>query len=194
MKIKNLAPILLIALTLLFASNAFAQRQSFAVDPQASEVAFSLGATMHSVHGTFHVGSGAIDFDRSASTISGSIQVGAGSGNSGNDTRDKKMTDEILNATQFASVSFVPRSYQGAIAPSGDSTIQVTGTFTLHGTPHELTVPTQIHIDGNKCTAKAHLSIPFVKWGLKDPSTFMLKVEKNVEVDLTLVGRLTTTN
>jgi hypothetical protein len=52
----------------------------------------------------------------------------------------------------------------------------------------------QLHVDGAKCAAKAHLSIPFVKWGLKDPSVFMLKVEKNVEVDLTLVGQLTETS
>jgi polyisoprenoid-binding protein YceI len=104
------------------------------------------------------------------------------------------MTNEVLNAPQFADVSFVPKSYQGTIAASGDSTIQVTGIFTLHGTPHELTVPVQLHVDGAKCAAKAHLSIPFVKWGLKDPSVFMLKVEKNVEVDLTLVGQLTETS
>jgi len=190
MKIKTIAPSLLLALSLYFAPNALAQHQTFSVDPQASEVTFSLGATLHAVHGTFHVQSGAVDFDRTSPTISGSVLVAAGSGATGNETRDHKMTTEILNAAQFATVSFVPSRYQGTIAVTGDSTIQVTGTFTLHGTPHELTVPVQIHIEDSKCTAKAHLSIPFAKWGLKDPSTFMLKVDKIVEMDLTLVGHL----
>jgi polyisoprenoid-binding protein YceI len=88
----------------------------------------------------------------------------------------------------------VPQSYQGAIAASGDSTIQVSGVFTLHGTPHELTVPMQIHIEGNSLTAKAHFVVPYVKWGLKDPSIFILKVAKEVEIDLTLMGRLSVSN
>ena len=96
----------------------------------------------------------------------------------------------MLDAPHFADVSFTPQSYQGAIVSSGDSTIQVTGTFTLHGTPHELTVPMQIHVDGAKCTAKAHFIVPYVKWGLKDPSVFILKVAKEVDVNLTLVGQL----
>jgi len=37
----------------------------------------------------------------------------------------------------------------------GDSTIQVSGTFTQHGAPHDMTVPVQIHIDRAACTAKA---------------------------------------
>jgi len=190
MRIKTIAPSLLLALSLSFVSNAVAQRQTFTVEPPSSEVSFSLGATLHPVHGTFHVQSGSIDFDPSSATISGSILVAAGSGTSGNETRDHEMTTEILNASQFATVSFGPKSYQGTIAPTGESTVQVTGTFSLHGTAHELTVPVQISIDGTKCTVKAHLSVPFVKWGLKDPSTFMLHVDKNVELELTMAGRL----
>src|ERR1039458_3627015 len=100
------------------------------------------------------------------------------------------MVTEVLDAPHFADISFAPKSYQGTIAPSGDSMIQVSGTFTLHGTPHELTVPMQVHIDGTTCTAKSHFSVPYVKWGLKDPSTFILRVGKEVIVDLTLVGSL----
>jgi hypothetical protein len=48
----------------------------------------------------------------------------------------------------------------------------------------------QIHIDGNNCTAKTHFTVPYVKWGLKDPSFFVLKVAKEVEIDLSLVGQL----
>jgi polyisoprenoid-binding protein YceI len=107
--------------------------------------------------------------------MSGSVVVAAGSGKTGNDSRDKKMTNEVLDSPHFADVSFVPQSYQGTIAPTGDSTIQVTGIFTLHGTPHDLTVPMQIHIDGGNCSAKTHFIVPYVKWGLKDPSVFILK-------------------
>jgi polyisoprenoid-binding protein YceI len=175
---------------LFLAPNVLAQHRSFNIDSDTSAVNFSLGDVLHSVHGTFHVQSGSVDFDGSASKISGSVVVAAGSGKSGNDSRDHKMSTEILDAMHFADVSFAPRSYQGAIAPSGDSTIQVTGTFTLHGAAHELTVPMQIHMEGTACTAKAHFTVPYVKWGLKDPSTFVLRVAKEVEIDLTLVGRL----
>jgi polyisoprenoid-binding protein YceI len=96
----------------------------------------------------------------------------------------------VLDVAHYSEISFVPKSYQGAIAATGDSNIQVSGVFTLHGTPHDMTVPMQIHIDGESLTAKTHFTIPYVKWGLKDPSIFILKVAKEVDIDLALVGSL----
>jgi polyisoprenoid-binding protein YceI len=187
---KLFAPSILLALPLLVAASAMAQHQTFTASPDASDVQFTLGGSDHGTHGTFHVKDGMIEFDRTSSSISGTIDVAAGSGNSGNQSRDKKMTNEVLDATHFADVSFLPHSYQGTITPTGDSTIQVSGTFTLHGTPHEITVPVQIHMDDGNCTVKTHFTVPYVKWGLKDPSVFILKVAKEVDIDLTLVGHL----
>jgi len=186
---KTTARYSLVALPLLFASLAIAQHQTFTVNPDASQVAFSLTGS-HAVNGTFHVQSGSIDFDRATPKLSGSIVVSAGSGNSGEAGRDKKMNNDVLDVPHFAEVSFVPQSYQGTIAPTGDSTIQVTGVFTLHGTPHDLTVPMQIHIDGSSLIAQTHFTVPYVKWGLKDPSIFILKVAKEVGIDLKLTGQL----
>jgi polyisoprenoid-binding protein YceI len=191
---KTIAQFFLVALPLFFTPGAYAQHQTFTVSPDASQVAFSLGGSDHGTHGTFHVQSGVVDFDRGATRISGSVVVAAGSGDSGNQSRDHKMTTEVMDAAHFAEVSFVPQSYQGTIASSGDSTIQVSGVFTLHGTPHDLTVPMQIHIDGAACTVKTQFMVPYVKWGLKDPSVFILKVAKEVGIDLTLAGRLTPAN
>ncbi|SFS16632.1 YceI-like domain-containing protein [Granulicella pectinivorans] len=178
------------ALTLLLAGTAFAQRQTLAVQPDASAVSFSLGATDHATKGNFHVEKGTVTFDPKTSAMEGLVVVAAGSGKTGNDSRDKKMTKEVLDAAHFAEVTFAPASFQGKIAPAGDSTIQVTGTFTLHGTPHPMTVPMQIHIDGASFKGQTHFVVPYVQWGLKDPSIFILKVAKEVEVDLTLAGTL----
>jgi hypothetical protein len=60
--------------------------------------------------------------------------------------------------------------------------------FTLHGTPHEITVPMQIHIDGQNLTARGSFIVPYMKWGLKDPSVFVLRVAKEVHIDLNLAG------
>ncbi len=191
---KTIATTLFLALPLALAPVAFAQHQTFAVNPDSSQVAFSLGGNTHHVNGTFHVQSGAIDFDRGAQSISGSVVVAAGSGNSGDQGRDKKMNTDVLDVAHFAEISFVPRNYQGTIAATGDSTIQVSGVFTLHGASHELTVPMQIHIDGANLTAKTHFTVPYVKWGLKDPSIFILKVAKVVDIDLMLAGSLSLSN
>jgi polyisoprenoid-binding protein YceI len=179
-----------VALALIFAPAALAQHQTFAVNPDASEVKMKLNTTHEVVDGTFHIQSGSINFDRTASHISGIIIVAAGSGKTGNDSRDKKMNKDILKVDQFATVSFAPKAYNGTIAASGDSTIQVSGAFTLLGTAHDLTIPMQIHIDGSKATAKAQFIISYVQWGLKNPSFLIWNAENDVAIDLNLVGQV----
>jgi polyisoprenoid-binding protein YceI len=185
---KNITRTLIMALPLFLGAGAFAQQQTFTVNPATSSVGFALTGTGHEVHGTFHVSSGIIQFDRSDPKMSGNIVVSAGSGESGDNRRDKNMHQKVLETNRFADVTFQPQSYTGTIAPTGDSTIQVSGIFTLHGTPHDLTVPMQVHIDGQNITAKGSFVVPYVKWGLKDPSIFILKVAKEVHIDLNLVG------
>src|ERR1700758_978551 len=114
---KTVAKALFLALPLMFASAALAQHQTFTLNPDASNVSFTLAGTGHHVQGTFHVQSGAIVFDRSAPALSGEIVVAAGSGNSGEAGRDKKMNSDVLDVSHFAEVTFAPKSYQGTIAP-----------------------------------------------------------------------------
>ncbi|ADV83644.1 YceI family protein [Terriglobus saanensis] len=167
---------------------AFAQHQTFTVTPDASEVRIKLNTTHEVVNGTFHVQSGSISFDRAITQISGLVTVVAGSGKTGNDSRDKKMNKDILKVDQFTTVSFAPKAYRGMIVASGDSTIQVSGVFTLLGTGHDITVPMQIRIVGSTATAKAQFAVPYVQWGLRNPSFLFWKAENDVAVDLSLVG------
>jgi polyisoprenoid-binding protein YceI len=185
---KNTARTLMMALPLFLGSGACAQQQTFTVNPGTSNIGFALTGTGHEVHGTFHVSSGTIQFDRSAPKMSGTVTVSASSGDSGDNGRDKNMHQKVLEAERFSDITFQPQDYAGSIAATGDSTIQVSGTFTLHGTPHALTVPMQVHIDGQNLTAKGSFIVPYVKWGLKDPSIFILKVAKDVHIDMYLVG------
>ncbi len=180
--------VFVLAVTL--SQTALAQHQTFAVNPDASEVKMKLNTTHEVVNGTFLVQSGSIDFDRTASHISGIVIVAAGSGKTGNDSRDKKMNKDILKVDQFATVTFAPKTYNGMIAASGDSTIQVSGVFTLLGTAHDLTIPMQIHIDGSKATAKGQFVVPYLRWGLKNPSFLIWKAENEVAIDLNLVGQI----
>lgn len=179
-----------LSIAVLSFATAVAQHQTFTLDPSASEVRIKLNTTHEVVNGTFHVESGTIAFDRTPPQMDGQIVVVAGSGNTGNGMRDKRMTKDILKADRFTSVSFSPKTYTGTLAASGDSTIQVTGVFTLLGTPHDLTVPLQIHIDGTHATAKAQFTIPYVQWGLKNPSFLIWKVENDVALTLNLVGEV----
>jgi hypothetical protein len=176
------------ALAATLGPGAHGQHQTFVVNPDASEVKMTLNTSHEVVVGTFHIQSGSIEFDRTAPRMSGSVIVQAGSGKTGNDSRDKKMNRDILEVQQYANISFEPKTYRGTIAPSGDSNIQVTGIFTLLGTAHEITVPMLVHVEGGNATATAHFVVPYVQWGLKNPSFLIWKAENDVAIDLNLVG------
>jgi polyisoprenoid-binding protein YceI len=167
-----------------------AQPETFAVNPDGSEVKMTLKTTHEMVNGTFHVQSGTIGFELSNPKMSGAIIVAAGSGKTGNGSRDRKMNKDILKVEQYATVSFEPKTYAGSLAASGDSSLQVTGIFTLLGSTHEITVPMLVHFDGANATVKGHFVVPYVQWGLKNPSFLIWKAEDDVAIELNLVGTI----
>jgi len=99
---KSLA---VLALAVVLAPAALAQHQTFIVNPDASEVKMTLQTTHEVVNGTFHLQSGSIEFNRSATKMSGSVVVAAGSGKTGNGSRDKKMNNDILKVDRHTSGS-----------------------------------------------------------------------------------------
>ena len=188
MMIKTTLRTLLVSLATFFTPFALAQHQNFSISPSLSVVDFTLASNDDTTKGTFQVEKGSVTFDPNSSRLSGQILVSAATGNSGTASRDKKMLKEVLQASKFADITFAPRSYTGTLALTGDSTVQVTGVFTLHGTPHTITVPMAIHIKGSRCTATTDFKIPYVQWGLKDPSWFVFRVAKQVDIHLTMRG------
>jgi polyisoprenoid-binding protein YceI len=167
-----------------------AQESTLELDPANTKIEFTLAASLHTVHGTFALKSGTIHFNLSTGSASGLVVVDASSGNSGNNGRDHKMHQEILESQRYPEITFTPAKISGTVKSEGNSSVQVDGIFKLHGTDHPLTLtlPTQVH--GQSLSAQAHITIPYVAWGLKNPSTFILHVSDKVDIDINAVGRV----
>ena len=183
---------LLLIVTLIVAASAPAlhAQQKLSLDPAHSEVNFILGGNVHAVHGTFNIQQGDLDFDPATGKTTGSIVVDALSGQSGNSARDHRMTNDELKAPAFKTIAFAPTHFTGTFNSTGDSTLTVHGLFTLMGTSHEIDVPMKVQVSDSQLHATGSFAIPYVQWGLKDPSTFVLRVNKEVKIDLSLTGTL----
>jgi len=160
------------------------------LNPAQSKLQWSLGSTLHTVHGTFALKRGAVKFDPASGSASGEFVADAASGESGNEGRDKKMHHEILESGRYTEVIFRPNRIEGKILAHGSSSVQVHGKFLLHGAEHELTVPAQAELNGKSWKGLAKFSVPYIQWGLKSPNTFLLKADPAVEIELELSGTL----
>ena len=166
--------------------------QEFAVqlDPAQTKIEFTLGSTLHTVEGTFKLKRGAIRYDPTTGKVGGSIIVDATSGESGNGGRDHKMHREILESGKYPEIIFTPSEAKGTFDPKGPSKLEVSGHFSLHGQDHDVTLPIDIQPSGRQLRMAAHITIPYIKWGLKNPSTFILRASDKVEVNIHAVGQL----
>jgi polyisoprenoid-binding protein YceI len=135
----------------------------FDLDASQSSAAFTLGDVLHTVHGTFKVKRGSIRFDLSTGSASGEIIVDATSGESGSGARDKRMHRNVLESQQFPEISFAPTRVRGTVSQTGESKVDIDGTFV----------------------------VPYVLWGMKNPSTLFLKVDETVAIDLDATGHIT---
>ena len=187
MIIKRFAPILFSAAAL--AASLPGQEMAFQFDPAQTKVAFTLGSTLHTVHGTFKLRSGNIRFDPATGKASGELIVDAASGMSGNDSRDERMHKSILETAKFSDIVFRPDRVEGQLPPAGPATLQVHGIFTLHGAGHEMTIPVQVATEGDRISATLEFGVPYIQWGLKNPSTFILRVNDQAQVEIQAAGK-----
>jgi polyisoprenoid-binding protein YceI len=178
---------ILSALLLIFGTVASAQSSEFQLDPARTTVQFTLGDVLHTVHGTFKLKHGALHLGP-AGKVSGEIVVDATSGDSGSTIRDRKMHKEILESARYPEIAFRPDRIDGSVAPQGKSSVMVHGIFSIHGTDREITVPAQVEIGSDHWSANVHFTVPYEKWGMKNPSNLFLKVSDTVEIDLTASG------
>jgi polyisoprenoid-binding protein YceI len=158
------------------------------LDPAQSKINWTLGSTLHTVHGTFTLKRGTLKFDPASGSASGEFVADATSGQTGNDSRDKKMHGEILESGRYGEVIFRPDRVNGKVLAQGACSVQLHGTFVLHGGEHELTVPVQAELNGNRWKGSANFSVPYIQWGLKSPNTFLLKADPVVQIELELSG------
>jgi len=171
--------------------SAAAQEQTFQIDPAQSTVKFTLGDVLHTVHGSFALKHGELQVQPTGK-LSGEIVVDATSGNSGSGMRDRKMNKEVLESARYPEIDFRPDRFDGEVAAQGKSSVMVHGMFSIHGTTREVTVPAQVERDGDHWTANVHFTVPYAKWGMKNPITLFLKVNDTVEIDLSAAGSVTT--
>jgi polyisoprenoid-binding protein YceI len=185
---------MLLALLSLASLSVAAEQIKVTLDPAQTTVDWTLGDVLHTVHGTFKLKSGAVSFDPNSGAASGVILVDATTGESGNQARDKKMHKEILESQRYPEITFIPQRVIGNVPQNGNSTIQVQGLFHIHGSDHDLTLSVPVEIIGNEVKARTSFMVPYRDWGMKDPSTFLLRVEKTVTVNVSAVGHLVTSN
>lgn len=153
-----------------------------------AEVHFTLGDVLHTVHGTFALKRGKLRFDPETGKASGEIVVDATSGNSGSAARDKRMHANILESAKYPEITFRPDRVDGKVAGEGPSDATLHGVFSIHGGDHEVDVPVHVVATGGRYMATARFIVPYVKWGMKNPSTFVLRVSDKVEIDVKLVA------
>jgi polyisoprenoid-binding protein YceI len=177
-------------LLVIFAVSAAAQNKAFQLDPAQTSVKFTVGDVLHTVRGTFQLKHGSLELEPASGKISGEIVVDAGSGNSGSGMRDRKMNKEVLESGRYPEIAFRPDKIEGAVANQGKSSVRVHGMFNIHGVDREITVPADVEMSADHWTATVHFTVPYAKWGIKNPSTLFLKVNDSVEIDLTAAGNV----
>lgn len=185
--------VLAFALIVGFAPALLAQNHVLTLNPQESQVTFLLGATGHDVEGTLHMKSGELHLQVDDRTASGKVTLDALKTDTGSKRRDKKMHSEVLESERHPLIVFEAQRWTGEVASQGKSEIEVIGTMTLVGKSHPMTLPIQFEVDGDRLSGQSTFTVPFIEWGLRDPSILFLSVDKEVEVTVEAIGQLATT-
>jgi polyisoprenoid-binding protein YceI len=169
---------------------ARAETLSLDLDPAHSTVAFTLGATLHTVRGTFGFKQGTIRFDPATGQASGTVVVDLASGQSGDAKRDANMRNTVLQVQTYPLAVFSPSRVQVQLANGKPSVLDVDGVLAIHGGSHAMTLHVTLEANGASTTAHTQFSVPYVQWGMKDPSTFFLHVGNTVDIDVTAVAQV----
>ena len=181
--------------SMLLATPLHAESWVYRLDPATTKVTFLLDAFMHKVRGSAPLVRGEIRFDDSGQA-SGEIVVDATQASTGSEGRDKDMHVKVLESSKFAEIVLAIDGFVGKFDPAAPSQVTVDGRFKIHGAEHPLTLEMKLQPQGagaeKTLGAMTTFTVPYVEWGMKDPSKAFLRVGKVVDVTIDAHGSLHT--
>jgi polyisoprenoid-binding protein YceI len=169
---------------------ASAQDVVLDLDASRSTVDFTLGAFLHTVHGSFKFKSGTIRLDPATGKAQGEIDVDLTTGSTGIGARDAVMQGHVLESQRFPDAVFTPDTVSGQLNATGASTLDVHGQLAIHGATHDVTFHVAAEANGTQVTVTSSTTIPYAQWGMKNPSTFFLHVDDHVEVNVRAIAEI----
>jgi polyisoprenoid-binding protein YceI len=172
----------LIALLAALAAPAFCAEYTLQLTPDNTRIEWTLDTTLHTIHGTFELKRGSIKFDPDSGKATGEVVVDTASGDSGGGARDGRMHKSILQSSKYPELVFTPDRIEGKLAMPGTSNLKLHGMFRIHGADHELTMDVQAKLEPARINAEITFAVPYVAWGMKNPSTLVLRVGKQVQI------------
>ena len=102
------------------------------------------------------------------------------------------MHEKVLETGQYPTAVFRAEKVRGTLAPAGPSQVTLDGTLSFHGADHKMSLPAKVEVENGRSRRDTSSQIPYVQWGLRDPSMFVLRVAQGVEVKVWPVGSLET--
>ncbi len=189
MSYKSFLTIFLLLLAVPGAWPAGAEEHLLTLDPEASKVSFHLGASLHDVEGLLLLESGELRFDLESGIASGEIVIDATRTETGNGKRDRAMHKKVLESEAFPRIVFHLRRVSRSGPPTdGVLKLDLQGVVAIHGGEHEVSMAAEVKLEGDRVEGSATLTVPYVAWGMHDPSLLFLRVAKEVEVTIEATG------
>lgn len=163
------------------------------LDPAETTVDFWLEATGHDVEGHLFLTSGRLEIGPTGGEggrASGELVIDARRAETGNRRRDRKMHGEVLESEAHPLIVFHAQRFAGSFPGADVGEVRLVGEMELLGRRHPVELPVHYALDGGSFTADATFDVPFIEWGLHDPSIFLLKVDEVVQVTVHARGNV----
>ena len=154
------------------------------LSPDKTSLTFRVAATGHVIEGRLALDSGEIHFDPETGAASGQVTIDLRQAKTGNRLRDHEMHTSVLETGQYPVATFRPSRVTGSLAPTGTSQLVLAGVLSLHGVEHSMILPVRVTTAGDTVSAEATFEIPYVAWGLRNPSLLFLRVAPIAAVSL----------
>jgi len=163
----------------------------FSLEPTVSRIEFTLGATLHTVEGTFPLREGELRFDPDSGEVAGRVVIDATGGDSGNARRDEVMHEQVLESAAHPEFVLTPQTITGIERDADGFRGTLQASFSIHGETHPLAIPIDARrVEPGRGEVTGELEIPWAAWGLHDPSNFVLRVEKVLTFRFRVAGAL----
>ncbi len=189
---SRLARLAAVAATLaagLLLAPAAAAQTTYRIDPDRSEIVYSMSHPAHDWTGESHRVSGTLTV--SGSTVTGGrVQAPVQSFTSGNRNRDSHMA-ETTESYLYPNVTFEARTVTmlPAAERTADRNATVQGVLTFHDVARPVTVPVLVSVANGAARVTGAFDVTLTEFGMDRPSLLGIKTRDWVGLRLDLTAR-----